>query len=156
MNTFKLREHLTDLLMGKVSIADLQAIGTDEALEAVTISARNFNDVTHTARDIHSAMLSTFVSKVKGGAFEVLTKAGIRPADAVRVLGKYIEWRINWSWTNPYSGIFLTAVTPLPAGMNGYAFPLESILQDRDAAQCRKLTKWVLDKVEITQSMQQS
>lgn len=155
MHTYKVREHLTDLLMGKVSIADLQAIGTDEALEAVTISARNFNDVTHTARDIHSAMLSTFVSKVKGGAFEVLTKAGIRPADAVRVLGKYIEWRINWSWTSPL-GIYLSAVTPLPAGMNGYAFPLECVLQDRDADQCRKLTKWVLDKVAVTQSMQQS
>lgn len=152
MNSFKVKEHLVALLSGKVTVDDLRAIGTPEAEEAVTISARNFNEVTMASRDILSAMTSKFVTKIKAGAFHTLVKFGIPKADAITLVGKVLEFQINWAWTNE-GQIYLTALTRLPEGRNGFAIPLEAVLQDFDAAQCRRLVKWVLDRAAISKSL---
>lgn len=153
MNGTMIRTHLTNLLMGATSINALQELGTPEALEAVTISARNFNDVTMQARDIYSAMGSTFVTKIKASPanYALMRKHGICEKGALLLVGKKVEFKINWSWSTLHS-IYLSPVTPLPNGYNGYSIPLECVLQNRDAAQCRKLVKWVLDRVAITQA----
>ncbi|AWD90643.1 hypothetical protein [Pseudomonas phage Nerthus] len=152
MNSAILKDHLTNLLMGKTTVADLQADGSPEALEAVTISARNFNDVTMQARGIHEAMTSTFITKIKasGQTLDLLRLHGIDKKDGIKLLGKVYRFEINWGWTSQ-SQVYLRILTPIPGGLNGYAIPLGAVLQDFDASQCRKLAKWVLSRAAIVQ-----
>ncbi|AWD90688.1 hypothetical protein [Pseudomonas phage Achelous] len=154
MNTFELRGHLTNLLSGHTTVAELQAIGTDEALEAITISSKNFNEITMTSRDILSAMNSEFVTKVKAGsaAFKLMKHHGMGIDSIIALRGKNIKVRIDWAWSRR-GDEYLTILTPLPNGWNGYRLPLAAILQDRDAIKCRKLVKWVLDRADIAKSL---
>ncbi|AWD90734.1 hypothetical protein [Pseudomonas phage Alpheus] len=151
MNHYEVKQHLMALLSGEKSIDDLKAIGTPEAEEAVTISARNFNDITMASRDILSAMTSKFVTKVKAGkrAYAQLIAAGMKPADAVFFLGKKLEFQIAWDWIHT-SEPYLKPVTPLPGYRNGNRIPICAVLQDFDAAQCRRLYKWVTERAKVS------
>lgn len=151
MNTYTLKSHLMALLTGATTTEALVAEGTPEALEAVTISAKNFNEITMAARDIHSAMTSTFIGKIRGGAFRTLVDKGyIEPPYAIQYPGKTLEFQIAWDF--PGDRIFLKVVTPLPARFMPYQIPLEALVQDYDTKQCRRIFKWVHERVASLKS----
>lgn len=144
------RQHLAALFSGEATADDKIKDGTPAALEAVSTSSRVFNDVTHGARDIYSAMTSPFECKVKAGkeTYEHLYAMGMSRKQAMCFLGKKLVVKICWEWSG--SGrIWVLPVTRMPeyaeAGvwLNGLRIPLDSLVQNLDVWKSREVVKWV-------------
>lgn len=144
------KQYLMQLMKGDITLKQLEVINTDEAREAISFSARLFGELTQETRTIYEAMKSTFVTKMKRSAAtrDMLHKAGISPEAANALMGKTVECTIGWGWMNMSDDPHIKIVTKLPNGWNGYHFPLQVFLQDREANQCRRIFKWVKARQE--------
>lgn len=139
------KKYLIQLMNGQMTMAELEALNNDDSREAISFSAKLFGDITQETRGIYTAMKSTFVTRIKRSpkVFRLMKKEGISAAATVALMGKNVEVTIKWEWMDMATRPYLTIVTPLPNGWNGYAFPLDCILQDFDAKQCQRIFSWV-------------
>lgn len=149
-------KHLQALLSGEVTVQQLQELGTPEALDAVSISARNFNSITMDARDILSAMNSRWQGKVKKSpaVFELMLNYGLSKEQIMHFLGKTSVWQIDWKWTEPNMAMIrpfnqramMDYSIEHGVSLCGLALPVTALVQDCNARKAQKLYLWIRER----------